>query len=90
MSGPDIEIDRHESHLVVRWTVAGRTGGARIDHVPGTVPAWIGPADELVEGASRRDADRIVAAVDRWADDAGLEIGLWHDDGGVEVVGRRA
>jgi len=86
MSTVDIEVDRHEDHLVVRWSDARSSGSCRFDRVPGTMPEWLGSADDLLDGADRRQESRVLDAVGRWASDAGLTLGVWHDDAGVDLL----
>ena len=82
----EISVDRAPDHLLVRWHDRRSAGSCRFDHLPGTVPEWLGSADELLEGADRRTGDQILDAVARWAADAGLALGVWHDDAGVELL----
>lgn len=85
--GPvEVSVERAPDHLVVRWSDGRASGSCRFDHLPDTSPAWLGSADELLEGADRRTEGRVLDAVARWAADAGLEVGIWHDDAGVEVL----
>ena len=79
-------MDRHEDHLVVRWSDARSSGTCRFDRIPGTSPEWLGSADELLEGADRRQEARILGAVGDWVGAAGLDLGVWHDDAGVEQL----
>ena len=81
-----IAVARRPDHLLVRWDAGRRSGSCRFDHLDDVVPEWLGSADELLEGADRRDESRIVDAVAAWAADAGLQLGIWHDDGGVELL----
>lgn len=82
----DVEVERAHDHLLVRWTSGRGHGSARFDHLPGTVPEWIASADELLEGATRRDEGAVLDALASWASTAGVVIGVWHDDAGVEVL----
>lgn len=82
-----VDIAHRPDHLDVRWSAGSRSGGGRLDHVPGSSPAWLGAADELLEGADRRTADRIVSALSDWVRDAGLDAALWHDGDGIEPLG---
>lgn len=86
MSGVRIRVDRHEDHLLVEWSDDRSAGSCRFDRLPGTSPEWLGSADELLEGADRRQEQRIVDAIGVWASDAGLVVGIWHDDAGVELL----
>ena len=87
MSGRiELDVDRRADHLVVRWTDGRASGSCRFDHLPDTTPAWLGSADELLEGADRRTEGRVLDAVATWARDQRLELGIWHDDGGVELL----
>lgn len=79
-------LERAGDHLLVRWSAGGAEGACRFDHLPGTAPAWLGSADELLEGADRRLEGRVLDAVARLAHDEGLELGIWHDDQGVELL----
>lgn len=87
MSAIEIAVDQRHDHLVVRWSDARASGSCRFDHLPGTAPEWLGSADELLEGADRRQETRILEAIGAWAQGAGLSLGLWHDDAGVELLG---
>lgn len=82
-----LDVDRTDDHLVVRWSDARSSGSCRFDRVPGTSPEWLGPADELFDGAGRRVEGQIVDALAAWARQSGLDVGLWRDGGGVEVLG---
>lgn len=86
MSGIVIDVDRQDDHLLVRWSDARSTGSCRFDRIPGTAPEWLGSADELLEGADRRQETRILDAVGVWATAESVEIGIWHDDAGVELL----
>lgn len=86
MSRVDVDVDRHDDHLVVRWSDARSGGSARFDRIPGTSPEWLASADELLEGAGRKQEGPVLDAVGAWATDAGLELGIWHDDAGVEIL----
>lgn len=77
-------LERDADHLLVRWSAGDVEGSCRFDHVPGTDPAWLGAADELLEGADRRLEDRILDAVADLARREDLVLGLWHDGEGVE------
>lgn len=85
----ELEVDRHADHLQVRWSTPRSRGGARFDHLADTVPEWLGSADELLEGASRRDEGLVLDALAAWARDADAVVGVWHDDGGVEILDAR-
>ena len=82
----EIEVDRHDDHLLVRWRSGRGSGSARFDHLPGTVPEWIGSADDLLDGATRRDEGQVLETLTAWAADAGVVIGVWQDDAGVEIL----
>lgn len=86
MTGLHLDAERHADHLIVRWSDARSDGSCRFDHLPGTSPEWLGSADELLEGADRRQEGRIVDALARWAADAGLDVGIWHDGDVVELL----
>lgn len=81
-----VTVDVHEDHLVVHWESRSGQGSCRFDRLPGAVPEWLGAADELFDGASRRDEDQILDAIARHESLAGRQLGLWHDDDGVELV----
>ena len=86
-SGPlSVDVDRNADHLLVRWSDGRSAGSCRFDRLPGTVPEWLGSADELLEGADRRTEGRVLDAVAAWGAAEGLEIGVWYDDAGVEVL----
>jgi hypothetical protein len=72
--------------VVVRWSAGDVEGSCRFDHLPGTTPAWLGSAEELLDGAGRRLEGRVLDAVAEVARTEGLELGLWHDDQGVELL----
>lgn len=82
----ELAVDRAVDHLVVRWTSGRGTGSARFDRLSGTVPEWLGSADDLLEGATRRDEGQVLDALAAWATDAGVVVGVWHDDAGIEVL----
>lgn len=82
----EISVDRTADHLVVRWTSGRGSGSARFDRLPGTVPEWLAAADDLLEGATRRDEGQVLDALAAWAVDAGVVVGVWHDDAGIEIV----
>lgn len=86
MSAVEIHVDRAADHLLVRWSDARSSGSCRFDHLPGTVPEWLGSADDLLEGADRRAERRILDALARWAAAERVELGIWHDDAGVELL----
>ena len=86
MSGVDLDVDRHDDHLSVRWADARAGGSCRFDRIVGTSPEWLGSAEDLFEGADRRQEQRIVVALSAWAEGNGLEIGIWHDDAGIEIL----
>ena len=86
MTAVSVSVDRGLEHLDVRWSDGRRSGSCRFDRVEGVVPEWLGSADELLEGADRRTADRVVAALSSWATEAGLVLGIWEDGGGVELL----
>ncbi len=90
MSRPrvDLRVDRGVDTLEVRWDVGATQGGTRFDRLPDASPEWLGAADELLEGADRRTADRVLDALAAWAEAEGLELAVWWDDEGVEVLGR--
>lgn len=77
---------RAPDHVVVRWSTGDVEGSCRFDHLPGTTPAWLGSAEELLDGAHRRLEGRVLDAVAELARAEGLELGLWHDDQGVELL----
>ncbi|MFP5578003.1 MAG: hypothetical protein ACLGIZ_07145 [Acidimicrobiia bacterium] len=78
---------RARDHVVVRWSAGDVEGSCRFDHLPGTTPAWLGSAEELLDGADRRLEGRVLDAVAELARTEGLQLGLWHDDQGVELLG---
>ncbi len=85
--GPvDVVVERDGDHVTVRWTSGDATGECRFDRLPGTVPEWLGAADDLLEGADRRLEGRVLDAVAERARVEGLELGIWYDDAGVEVL----
>ena len=86
MTAVTLTVDRAPDHLDVNWSDGRRRGTCRFDRIEGTVPEWLGAADELLDGADRRTADRVVAAVAAWAADAGLVLGIWEDGGDVELL----
>ena len=86
MSPVSVEAERHLDHLVLRWNDHRGRGSCRFDRLEDTVPEWLGSADELLEGAGRRQEGAILDAVGRWATGAGLRLGVWHDDGGIELL----
>lgn len=79
-------LERSADHVTVRWSAGAITGSCRFDHLPGTTPAWLGSADELLEAADRRLEGRVLDAVAAVARSSGVELGIWHDDGGVELL----
>ncbi len=81
-----LEVDRADDHLVVRWSSGRSNGSARFDRLRDAVPEWLGSADELLEGASRRDEGEVLDALAAWASDASVVIGVWRDDAGVDVL----
>ncbi len=87
MSTVDLVVERQADHVIVQWSDTRSSGSGRFDHLPGTVPEWLASADELLEGADRRQEERILAAVAAWADREGLTLGIWHDGGDVELLG---
>jgi len=85
--GPvDVVVERDADHVTVRWTSGDAAGECRFDHLPGTVPEWLGAADDLLEGADRRLEGRVLDAVAERARVEALELGIWYDDAGVEVL----
>lgn len=82
----EITVDRSDDHLVVRWTSGRGSGSARFDRLSDTVPEWLGSADDLLQGSTRRDEGQVLDAVARWAADAGVVVGVWHDDAGIEIL----
>lgn len=82
-----VAIERQGDQLVVQWSDARSDGSCRFDHLPDTVPEWLGSADELLGGADRRQEERVLAAIAAWADGEGLTVGIWHDGGDVELLG---
>lgn len=86
MKGPPVtaSVERRADHLLVRWSSGDVDGACRFDHLPGTDPAWLGAADELLDGADRRLAGRVLDAVADLADREGLTLGLWRDGEGIE------
>jgi hypothetical protein len=82
----ELDVERAEEQLLVRWSDGRSAGSCRFDHLADTSPAWLGSAGELFEGADRRQQRRVTDAVAAWATDAGLELGIWHDDAGVELL----
>jgi hypothetical protein len=81
-----VGLDVASDHVLVRWSASDAEGSCRFDHVPGSRPAWLGAADELLEGTDRRSEGRVLDAVAAAARDAGLDLGIWHDDQGVELL----
>ncbi len=79
-------VERHHDHLMVRWTTPRSEGSARFDHLPDAVPEWLGSADELLAGATRRDEGQVLDALVAWAAEADVDVGLWHDDAGIDVL----
>jgi len=77
-------LERHDDHLLVRWSAGDASGSCRFDHLPGTDPEWLGPADDLLDGADRRLEGRVLDAVAALADREGVVLGLWHDGEGVD------
>lgn len=82
----EVTVERAADHLLVEWSDGRGAGSCRFDRLPGTTPEFLGAADELLEGADRRAERRILDALARWAEEAGLEVGVWHDGGGVEIL----
>lgn len=76
--------ERNADHVLVRWSAGDVEGACRFDHLPGTDPAWLGAADELLEGVDRRLEGRVVDAVADLAAREGLALGLWRDGEGIE------
>lgn len=73
--------------LQLSWSDARSSGACRFDRVPGTSPEWLGDADELLEGASRRQERAVLDAVASWAQAQGLDLGVWTDGEGVDQLG---
>ncbi len=82
----ELEVQRHADHLQVRWSTPRSGGSARFDHLRETVPEWLGSADDLLDGATRRDEGQVLDALAAWAHDAGVVLGVWHADGAVEIL----
>lgn len=82
----EVAADRRDDHVVVHWSTPRSAGSCRFDHLPGTRPEWLGSAEELLEGAGRREEPVVLAAVADWATGEGLEVGIWHDDRGIELL----
>ena len=80
------ELRRADDHVVVRWSAGEVTGTCRFDHLPGTHPAWLGSAEELLAGADRRLEGRVLDAVADLGHREDLELGLWRDGQDVEVL----
>ena len=72
--------------LVLTWSDARSSGSCRFDRVAGTTPEWIGDADELLDGASRRQEPAVLDAVAAWARTQHLELGVWTDGQGVDQL----
>lgn len=87
MSTVELAVERRDDQLVVQWSDARSGGSCCFDHLPGTVPEWLASADDLLEGADRRQEERILSALAAWADRQGLTLGIWHDGGDVELLG---
>jgi hypothetical protein len=79
-------LERRHDHLVVRWSAGAVSGSCRFDHLAGTAPEWLGAAEELLGGADRRLAPRVLDAVADLARAEGIQAGLWHDGAGVELL----
>lgn len=86
MSRVDVDVDRHDDHLLVRWSDSRSSGSGRFDRIPGTAPEWLASADDLLEGAGRKQEGPVLDAIGAWATTARLELGIWHDGGGVELL----
>ncbi len=82
----ELAVVETAQRIEVRWQTPRSSGSGAFDRIPGTVPEWLGSADDLFDGASRREEGWIADAVARWADDHGVQLGIWHDGGGVEVL----
>lgn len=81
-----VALERAADHVTVRWSAGGAAGSCRFDHLPGTRPAWLGSAEDLLSGADRRLADRVLQAVADAAAAEQLELGIWVEDGSVELL----
>lgn len=81
-----IDADIAGDALTLRWTDEVTEGSCRFDRLPGTSPEWLGSAEELLEGADRRNEGRILDAIAAWAGTQDLELGIWADDAGVEIL----
>ena len=79
-------MERGADRLVVRWTAGAAHGSCCFDHLPGTTPAWLGSAEELLDGVDPRLEPRVLDAVAEAARQAGVELGLWRDDQGIELL----
>lgn len=82
----ELDVDRRGDRLEVHWRTAKSSGSATFDRLEGTVPEWLASADELFEGASRREEGWIADALGAWADGESVQLGIWHDGGGIELV----
>lgn len=84
----DLDASRSEGsdHYRIHWSTARSTGSGRLDHVRGSSPEWLGSAEELLEGATRREERAVVDALAAWALEQDIEVGLWWDDRGVETL----
>jgi hypothetical protein len=82
----EVTLVRAADHVLVQWRAGDVGGSCRFDHLPGTAPAWLGSADDLLDGAGRRLEGRVLDAVAEIARAEGLDLGIWHDDQGVELL----
>ena len=82
----ELDVERRDDRLEVRWRTPKSSGSAAFDRLPGTVPEWLASADDLFEGATRREEGWIADALAAWADEESIQLGIWHDGGGVELV----
>lgn len=84
----ELTVDEHSDRLEVRWQTKKSSGSARFDRLADTVPEWLGSAEDLFEGAGRREEGWIADALAGWAAEAGVVVGIWHDGGSVEILDR--
>lgn len=86
MHAVEVEATMSETVLELRWSDARGSGSCRFDRLAGARPEWLGDAEELLAGTDRRREGAVLDAVARWADDAGVELGIWTDGEVVEVL----
>lgn len=83
-----VEVDGRVEGAVLHltWSDARSSGTCRFDHLPGTHPEWLGAAEELLAGASRRQEPAVLEAVAAWGRHNGYELGIWSDGAAVETL----